>query len=131
MNSEQGWLLLEACDRGYASEVKDLPKTGIPLTKSGRQRKVGRMMTGGGCLCRARCSASRSPPLPLLSLADRRDARVTRRPTIASMAAELEDAWSELHDAKPPDWLWAGPRGMTGGRYRSSTTSIREDQVPT
>jgi len=24
--------------------------TGIPLTKSGRQRKVGRMMTGGGCL---------------------------------------------------------------------------------
>ena len=24
--------------------------TGIPLTKSGRQRKVGRMVTGGGCL---------------------------------------------------------------------------------
>lgn len=24
-------------------------KTGIPLTKSGRQRKVGRMVTGGGC----------------------------------------------------------------------------------
>ncbi len=23
--------------------------TGIPLTKSGRQRKVGKMMTGGGC----------------------------------------------------------------------------------
>ncbi len=23
---------------------------GIPLTKSGRQRKVGRMLTGGGCL---------------------------------------------------------------------------------
>jgi hypothetical protein len=25
-------------------------KTGIPLTKSGRQRKVGSMATGGGCL---------------------------------------------------------------------------------
>ncbi len=25
-------------------------QTGIPLTKSGRQRKVGRMLTGGGCL---------------------------------------------------------------------------------
>ena len=24
--------------------------TGIPLTKSGRQRKIGRAMTGGGCL---------------------------------------------------------------------------------
>lgn len=24
--------------------------TGIPLTKSGRQRKVGKIMTGGGCL---------------------------------------------------------------------------------
>lgn len=24
--------------------------TGIPLTKSGRQRKIGRMVTGGGCL---------------------------------------------------------------------------------
>jgi hypothetical protein len=23
---------------------------GIPLTKSGRQRKVGRIVTGGGCL---------------------------------------------------------------------------------
>jgi hypothetical protein len=25
-------------------------KTGIPLTKSGRQRKIGQAMTGGGCL---------------------------------------------------------------------------------
>ena len=24
--------------------------TGVPLTKSGRQRKVGKMVTGGGCL---------------------------------------------------------------------------------
>ena len=24
--------------------------TGIPTTKSGRQRKIGSMMTGGGCL---------------------------------------------------------------------------------
>ena len=24
--------------------------TGIPTTRSGRQRKVGRMVTGGGCL---------------------------------------------------------------------------------
>ncbi len=23
---------------------------GIPLTKSGRERKIGRMVTGGGCL---------------------------------------------------------------------------------
>ncbi|MFL5679323.1 MAG: hypothetical protein ACJ77B_01835 [Chloroflexota bacterium] len=25
-------------------------RTGIPLTKSGRERKIGRMVTGGGCL---------------------------------------------------------------------------------
>lgn len=25
-------------------------KTGIPLTKAGRQRKIGKMITGGGCL---------------------------------------------------------------------------------
>ncbi len=25
-------------------------KTGIPLTKSGRQRKIGKIVTGGGCL---------------------------------------------------------------------------------
>jgi len=25
-------------------------KTGIPLTRSGRHQKIGRMMTGGGCL---------------------------------------------------------------------------------
>lgn len=25
-------------------------RIGIPLTKSGRQRKIGRMVTGGGCL---------------------------------------------------------------------------------
>lgn len=25
-------------------------RTGIPFTKSGRQRKVGKMITGGGCL---------------------------------------------------------------------------------
>jgi len=24
--------------------------TGIPFTKSGRQRKIGKMVTGGGCL---------------------------------------------------------------------------------
>lgn len=24
--------------------------TGIPLTKSGRQRKIGKVVTGGGCL---------------------------------------------------------------------------------
>jgi len=28
-------------------------RTGIPMTKSGRQRKVGKMMTGGGCLINA------------------------------------------------------------------------------
>ena len=34
-------------------------KTGIPWTKSGRQRKVGRAVTGGGCLIPATvfCSA--------------------------------------------------------------------------
>lgn len=26
--------------------------TGIPTTKSGRQRKIGRLVTGGGCLLR-------------------------------------------------------------------------------
>ena len=26
---------------------------GIPLTKSGRERKIGRMVTGGGCLIMA------------------------------------------------------------------------------
>lgn len=25
-------------------------KSGIPLTKSGRQRKIGKIVTGGGCL---------------------------------------------------------------------------------
>ncbi len=25
-------------------------KTGIPLTKSGRQRKIGKIVTGGGCI---------------------------------------------------------------------------------
>jgi hypothetical protein len=25
-------------------------RTGIPMTKSGRQRKIGKMVTGGGCL---------------------------------------------------------------------------------
>lgn len=25
-------------------------RTGIPLTKSGRQRKIGKMVTGGGCI---------------------------------------------------------------------------------
>lgn len=24
--------------------------TGIPLTKSGRQRKIGKLVTGGGCI---------------------------------------------------------------------------------
>lgn len=25
-------------------------KTGVPFTKSGRQRKVGKILTGGGCM---------------------------------------------------------------------------------
>ncbi len=25
-------------------------KTGVPFTKSGRQRKVGKIVTGGGCM---------------------------------------------------------------------------------
>jgi len=29
--------------------------TGIPTTKSGRQRKVGRLVTGGGCLIPVIC----------------------------------------------------------------------------
>jgi hypothetical protein len=32
------------------AKLKVSRATGIPLTKSGRQRKVGRMVTGGGCL---------------------------------------------------------------------------------
>ena len=48
-------------------------KTGIPLSKSGRQRKVGRAVTGGGCLVPlltiallvvAACGAVASTPLP-------------------------------------------------------------------
>lgn len=33
-----------------AAKRKISKTTGIPITKSGRQRKVGKMMTGGGCL---------------------------------------------------------------------------------
>lgn len=29
--------------------------TGIPLTKSGRQRKLGKILTGGGCLIPTAC----------------------------------------------------------------------------
>lgn len=36
---------------GITSAKRKISKaTGIPLTKSGRQRKVGKIMTGGGCL---------------------------------------------------------------------------------
>lgn len=36
---------------GYsAAKSRISRKTGIPFTRSGRQRKVGRMLTGGGCL---------------------------------------------------------------------------------
>jgi hypothetical protein len=47
-------------------------KTGIPLTKSGRQRKVGRMMTGGGCLLPL---VMLGLPVALVVLASDRDAR--------------------------------------------------------
>ncbi len=30
--------------------------TGIPLTKSGRQRKVGKIVTGGGCAITTLCA---------------------------------------------------------------------------
>ena len=33
-----------------AAKRKISKTTGVPLTKSGRQRKVGKAMTGGGCL---------------------------------------------------------------------------------
>ena len=33
-----------------AAKARLSRKIGIPLTRSGRQRKIGRMMTGGGCL---------------------------------------------------------------------------------
>lgn len=33
-----------------AAKSKISRSIGIPLTKSGRQRKIGRIVTGGGCL---------------------------------------------------------------------------------
>jgi len=33
-----------------AAKAKISRKIGIPLSKSGRQQKIGRMVTGGGCL---------------------------------------------------------------------------------
>jgi len=36
---------------GITKAKQSLSKsTGIPLSKSGRQRKAGKMMTGGGCI---------------------------------------------------------------------------------
>jgi hypothetical protein len=36
---------------GITNAKRKISKTtGIPLTKSGRQRKVGAVMTGGGCM---------------------------------------------------------------------------------
>ena len=36
---------------GITSAKRKISKaTGIPLTKSGRQRKIGKAVTGGGCL---------------------------------------------------------------------------------
>lgn len=44
-----GWSWKRAT--GITTAKRKISKaTGIPMTKSGRQRKVGRMMTGGGCL---------------------------------------------------------------------------------
>jgi hypothetical protein len=64
-------------------------RTGIPLTKSGRQRKVGRMVTGGGCLIPAlllvllatvaACSGS-GDPAPLIEQ--------TNPPSAEELAAE-------------------------------------------
>jgi hypothetical protein len=33
-----------------AAKARISRKIGIPLTKSGRDQKIGRMITGGGCL---------------------------------------------------------------------------------
>ena len=33
-----------------AAKSKISRATGVPLTKSGRQRKIGKIVTGGGCL---------------------------------------------------------------------------------
>ena len=33
-----------------AAKAKLSRQIGIPLTRSGRERKIGRMITGGGCL---------------------------------------------------------------------------------
>jgi hypothetical protein len=36
---------------GYSGAKSRISRaTGVPFTKSGRQRKVGRIVTGGGCL---------------------------------------------------------------------------------
>ncbi|MGA3086509.1 MAG: hypothetical protein ABSE95_17240 [Thermodesulfobacteriota bacterium] len=36
-----------------AAKSRIFRSIGIPLTKSGRERKIGRMVTGGGCLVMA------------------------------------------------------------------------------
>jgi hypothetical protein len=33
-----------------AAKARLSRRSGIPLTRSGRERKIGRMVTGGGCL---------------------------------------------------------------------------------
>lgn len=44
-----GWSWKRAT--GITTAKRKISKaTGIPMTKSGRQQKVGKMMTGGGCL---------------------------------------------------------------------------------
>lgn len=43
-------LFLEACPGNYAAKQRIARATGIPTTKAGRQQKIGRMLTGGGCL---------------------------------------------------------------------------------
>src|SRR6185436_6937217 len=50
-------------------------KIGIPLTRSGRQRKLGKMMSGGGCFVATACYGSEHHPV-VKTLQDFRDQRL-------------------------------------------------------
>lgn len=41
-----------------AAKARLSRRIGIPLTRSGRQQKIGRMVTGGGCMVVVLCAAA-------------------------------------------------------------------------
>ena len=49
-----------------AAKARLSRRIGIPLTKSGRERKLGRLVSGGGCLVVAACMVA--IPIALVAL---------------------------------------------------------------